>query len=142
MEAKLALVDSIECIKEKLTSQEYKEILENLAKVNVEQESEQESEQVHRRNSPSSPPLIKISIELSTFLGIPEDILISRRDVYNGIVKYVKDHDLQKPENKRVIDLTKPGGEPLRTLLKVPENAELTFFNLQRYLVMFHYYFD
>ena len=35
MDAKLALVDSIESIKEKLTSQEYKDILEKLADIKV-----------------------------------------------------------------------------------------------------------
>ncbi len=76
----------------------------------------------------------KISSELAAFLAVPEGDLIARPDVTKGITRYVKEHNLQKEENKRIIDLTKPGGEALVKLLNVPEGAELTFFNLQKYL--------
>jgi chromatin remodeling complex protein RSC6 len=76
----------------------------------------------------------KISAELATFLGVSEGEMIARPDVTKGITKYVKEHNLQKEENKRIIDLTKPGGEALVELLNIPEGAELTFFNLQKYL--------
>jgi hypothetical protein len=76
----------------------------------------------------------KISAKLAEFLGVSDGDLIARPDVTKGITAYVKKHNLQKEENKRVIDLTKPGGEALTDLLNVPSNAELTFFNLQKYL--------
>jgi chromatin remodeling complex protein RSC6 len=76
----------------------------------------------------------KISAELATFLGVSEGEMIARPDVTKGITKYVKEHNLQKEENKRIIDLTKPGGEALVELLNIPEGEELTFFNLQKYL--------
>lgn len=76
----------------------------------------------------------KISAELATFLGVSEGEMIARPDVTKGITKYVKEHNLQKEENKRIIDLTKPGGEALVELLNIPEGQELTFFNLQKYL--------
>ena len=76
----------------------------------------------------------KISAELAAFLGVSEGDLIARPDVTKGITKYVKEHNLQKEENKRIIDLTKPGGEALVDLLNVPPEQELTFFNLQKYL--------
>jgi len=76
----------------------------------------------------------KISTELATFLGVSEGEMIARPDVTKGITKYVKEHNLQKEENKRIIDLTKPGGEALIELLNIPEGEELTFFNLQKYL--------
>jgi len=179
MNAKLALVESIECIKEKISSQEYKEILVNLAKVFNEQRPNSDSgsdsgsderrkadeielipnievniwngtEVVHenlrtflsRRCLNDSDKLVKISIELSTFIGIPEtyreDILVSKQNIARSITKYIVIHGLQNPENKRIIDLTLPGGEELRTLLKVPKNIELTFFNLLKYLKV-HY---
>jgi chromatin remodeling complex protein RSC6 len=172
MDAKLALVDSIENIKEKLTSQEYKEILENLAKINVDSEtdlqyvrrSETDLQYVRRRqiNIDLIPNIeikywngtaiveknlrtfetgffkpIKISLELIAFLGIPgfsQDVFIYRPDIAKCIVQYIKEHNLQKVENKRLIDLTKPGGERLRILLGVPNGAELTFFNIPLYI--------
>lgn len=76
----------------------------------------------------------KISAELATFLGVSEGEMIARPDVTKGITKYVKEHNLQKEDNKRVIDLSKPGGEALVELLNIPSGEELTFFNLQRYL--------
>jgi len=193
MEAKLELVDSIENIKEKLTSQEYKEILENLAKIPVrepnipvkdssseeetsseeeeeeeeeetsseeeeeeETSSEEEEEEVNLPSIPSRREIrprraddpkypgpfypgpfyqtIKISTELSTFLGIDASILVTRLELTSYITKYIKDHNLQKEENKRIIDLSKPGGEQLRILFGIPDDGVLTFFNLQNYL--------
>jgi len=76
----------------------------------------------------------KISAELAAFLGVSEGEMIARPDVTKGITKYVKEHNLQKEENKRIIDLTKDGGEALIELLNIPKGQELTFFNLQKYL--------
>lgn len=76
----------------------------------------------------------KISAKLAEFLGVSEGDLIARPDVTKGITAYVKKHNLQKEENKRVIDLTKPGGEALIELLNIPQEETLTFFNLQKYL--------
>lgn len=75
----------------------------------------------------------KISIELATFLGISGD-MSSRPAVTSGIVKYVKEHSLRYGYKECSIDLKKPGGDALAKLLQVPDDAELTFFNLQRYL--------
>ncbi len=76
----------------------------------------------------------KISEKLANFLGVSDGDLIARPDVTKGITAYVKKHNLQKEENKRIIDLTKPGGKELVELLNVPDGSELTFFNLQKYL--------
>jgi chromatin remodeling complex protein RSC6 len=77
---------------------------------------------------------IKISTELANFLGIPEDVYITRPDITKCITKYIKEHDLQKKENRRIIDLTKSGGQVLKDLLRIPNDIELNFFNLQKYL--------
>ncbi len=76
----------------------------------------------------------KISQELAQFLGVSEGELIARPEVTKRITAYVKEHNLQKEENKRNIDLTKAGGEALIKLLNIQKDAELTFFNLQKYL--------
>ena len=76
----------------------------------------------------------KISSQLAAFFGVPEDTFITRPNVLKTLTKYIREHNLQNPNNKRIIDLDKPGGEPLRTLLNVPSDEVLTFFNIQRYL--------
>lgn len=77
---------------------------------------------------------VKISDELSTFLGFTVGEEMSRQSVTTTINKYVKDNDLQNPENRRYILLeTKESGLKLKALLRDPDQP-LTFFNIQRYL--------
>jgi chromatin remodeling complex protein RSC6 len=68
------------------------------------------------------------------FLGFPPDTEHSRNEVTTTINKYVKDHELQDPQNKRYIRLEgSPSAEKLKALLRNPDQP-LTFFNIQRYL--------
>ena len=75
-----------------------------------------------------------ISEELATFIGIPVGVMIARPDVTRALTKYILDNNLRNEQNKRIIDLNKPGGQALKEVLRVPDNEELTFFNLQKYL--------
>ena len=77
---------------------------------------------------------VAISPELARFIEVAEGTLVSRPYVTQVITKYIKDHNLQVENNRRIIDLNKPGGQPLRDLLKIPEGTEITFFSFQRYL--------
>jgi chromatin remodeling complex protein RSC6 len=77
---------------------------------------------------------VVISNELCLFLGFPPDTEHSRNEVTTTINKYVKDHELQDPQNKRYIRLEgSPSAEKLKALLRNPDQP-LTFFNIQRYL--------
>jgi upstream activation factor subunit UAF30 len=77
---------------------------------------------------------VVISNELCKFLGFPPDTEHSRNEVTTSINKYVKDHDLQDPANKRYIRLEgSPEADKLKVLLRNPDQP-LTFFNIQRYL--------
>jgi upstream activation factor subunit UAF30 len=77
---------------------------------------------------------VVISNELCEFLGFPKDTEHSRNEVTTTINKYVKEHDLQDPLNKRYIRLEgSPSAEKLKVLLRNPDQP-LTFFNIQRYL--------
>ena len=80
---------------------------------------------------------VPITEELCEFLGLQKDELYSRQSITQGINKYVKDHDLQNPENRRFILLESEHGLKLKTLLRDPDQP-LTFFNIQRYLKV-HY---
>ena len=73
-------------------------------------------------------------------MGIPADEKIARTDVTKKITGYVKEHNLQQADNKRVILLKGKYGKALAKVLSpvvdpvTGDSVDLTFFNLQRYL--------
>jgi len=71
-----------------------------------------------------------ISEELATFLGKPAGSEMARTDVTREINKYIRANSLQDKENGRKIIPDKP----LKALLKLEDNIELTYFNLQKYM--------
>ena len=70
-----------------------------------------------------------ISNELSNFLNLNKDDEIARTEVTSKVIAYIKEHNLQNPENKKTILLD----EKLKLLLEPGDNV-ITFFNLQTYL--------
>ena len=72
----------------------------------------------------------QISSELAKFLNEDVNNKVARTDVIKRIAAYVKEHNLENPENRRQI---KPDAA-LQKLLKVTQKDEVTYFNLQRYL--------
>jgi chromatin remodeling complex protein RSC6 len=76
---------------------------------------------------------VVITEELCDFLSLTRGELYSRQTITKTINKYVKDHDLQNPENRRFILLDSEPGLKLKALLRDPDQP-LTFFNIQRYL--------
>ena len=71
-----------------------------------------------------------ISKELATFLNIDENELIARTQVTKLINIYVKENNLQNPENKREIVMN----DALKKLVDIPDDVTLSFFNLQKYI--------
>ena len=71
-----------------------------------------------------------ITNELANFLGLPNDSQIARTDVTSKVIAYVKEHNLQNPDNKKQI----VPDEALSFILKAPEGDVITFFNIQTYL--------
>ena len=72
----------------------------------------------------------KISDELCDFMKRPRGSEVARTEVTQYIIKYINDHKLQYPQNRKII---KPNPE-LRSLLSVEAKDEVTYFNLQRYM--------
>ena len=71
-----------------------------------------------------------ITSELADFLGKDHGIEMARTQVTHEINSYIREHNLQDPSNgRRIIP-----DQALRTLLRVPQKDELTYFNLQRYM--------
>jgi hypothetical protein len=72
----------------------------------------------------------KISDELANFLGKPVGTEMARTDVSRHINSYIHDHNLQDVRNGRRIN----PDTKLRALLRIGQNEELTYFNLQKYM--------
>lgn len=71
-----------------------------------------------------------ISNELAKFLNKPEGSEMARTDVTREINKYIRANNLQDKENGRKIN----PDTKLRDLLKITDDVNLTYFNLQRYM--------
>ena len=71
-----------------------------------------------------------ISDELATFLGKEKGTLLSRTEVSKEIHKYISNNNLQDQLNRRIIN---PNAN-LKSLLKLKNGEQLTYFNIQRYL--------
>lgn len=75
-----------------------------------------------------------VSDELRKFLGLSKDELIARTEVTKRITAYCREHKLQNSKDRRMIDVN----GPLRKLLRLKKDENLTFFNLQKYMKV-HY---
>ena len=71
---------------------------------------------------------VGISKEMSKFAGWDSKDLKSRIDVTRNLCAYIKDNDLQKPEDKRKILPDKK----IRKLLRMEPGDELTYYQLQQ----------
>jgi chromatin remodeling complex protein RSC6 len=71
-----------------------------------------------------------ISNELANFLGLQNGDLLARTEVTTKVIEYVKQQNLQNPENKKQIV---PDAK-LKDLLQSADSDVITFFNLQTYL--------
>ena len=71
-----------------------------------------------------------ISAELAKFLGKANGTEMARTDVTKEINNYIREHTLQDKTNGRKIIPDKA----LKALLKVKDDDELTYFNLQRFM--------
>jgi chromatin remodeling complex protein RSC6 len=72
----------------------------------------------------------KISEGLCTFMNKPAGSEVARTEVTKYVINYIKEHNLQRPENKKFIN----PDEHLKTLLEVPEGDDLSYFNIQKYM--------
>jgi chromatin remodeling complex protein RSC6 len=71
-----------------------------------------------------------ITDELATFLGKTSGTEMARTEVSKEINQYIRENKLQDAQNGRII---RPDSK-LKKLLRVGNDEELTYFNLQRYM--------
>jgi upstream activation factor subunit UAF30 len=74
--------------------------------------------------------LSEIDSALREFLGLAEGEMIARSEVTKRINAYIKDNNLKHPDNGRVIVMD----DKLKKLLSPPEDVQITFLNLQKYI--------
>ena len=72
----------------------------------------------------------KISSELCGFMGREEGDEVARTEVTQFVIKYIAEHKLQNPENRKII----VPNESLQKLLGVNGEDEVTYFNLQKFM--------
>jgi chromatin remodeling complex protein RSC6 len=94
--------------------------------------------QKKRQNAKNSPSGFakpnKISNELCDFIGVPHGTEKSRTDITRFINAYVKEHNLNNPENRRFII---PDAK-LKAILNVKDGEEINYFILQK-LISHHF---
>jgi chromatin remodeling complex protein RSC6 len=71
-----------------------------------------------------------ISDQLCTFLGKPVGSQVARTEVTKFLASYIKEHQLQDTQNKKVIV---PDAN-LEALLNCDKSTELTYFTIQKYM--------
>ena len=94
-----------------------------------------DKERKNRRNKGQKKPSgfalpTNISNELCEFMSKEKGTMVARTDVTRFIIDYIKQKDLQNPENRKFInpDLA------LKKLLEVDDQDKLSYFNLQKYM--------
>jgi|TARA_R110002073_G_scaffold273256_5_gene436745 chromatin remodeling complex protein RSC6 len=72
----------------------------------------------------------RISDELCQFMDKEDGAEVARTEVTQFIIKYIREKELQNPENRKIIRPDKN----LKQLLGVEDGDEVTYFNLQKYM--------
>ena len=109
----------------------YKEVLKE--RKELQKKSNKNSKKKKKKNNLSGFAVpTKITKELAEFLNLDHDTEISRTDVTSLICKYIKDNNLQNPDNKKII----LPDDKLKKLFNgyLSEEDQLEFFNIQSYL--------
>jgi chromatin remodeling complex protein RSC6 len=63
-------------------------------------------------------------------MGLPKGEMCARTEVTKFVIKYIKQHNLQNTNDRRIIE----PNEELQKLLQVPKDEELTYFTIQKYM--------
>lgn len=109
---------------------EIKSLTKLVRKVRAHQEDPTGEKAAARSKSNGFNREVEIDADLRKFLNLADGELISRSQVTKSINAYVKENNLKHPDNGRVIVMD----DKLRALLAPPEDVQVTFLNLQKYL--------
>jgi len=73
---------------------------------------------------------VNISDELKNFMKLGKDDMVARTEATKFLIKYIKEHNLQNPADRRIIECD----DTLKKLLKVPTGESVSYFNIQGYM--------
>ena len=108
-----------------------KEIEKTIKKEKKYQLQQQNKKDVSAKRKPTGFAVPKnISDELCSFLGKPSGSEVARTDITSKLVEYVKNNNLENPNDKRIII----PDEKLKKLFNSCENDEITYFNMQKFI--------
>jgi len=114
------------------TQKDLKNLAKQVRRVNTRFDDPDGSKAKERAKNNGFNRAQRITPELASFLDVPEDEMLSRSAVTRRVNAYIRANELKHPENGRVIMIEKD--EKLKALLKVPEDEQLTYLNIQKYL--------
>jgi chromatin remodeling complex protein RSC6 len=114
------------------TQKDLKNLAKQVRRVNTRFDDPDGSKAKERAKNNGFNRAQRITPELASFLEVPEDEMLSRSAVTRRVNAYIRANDLKHPDNGRVIMIEKD--EKLKALLKVPEDEQLTYLNIQKYL--------
>lgn len=73
---------------------------------------------------------VPVSDELCKFFGLPIGSELARIDITRKIVAYIREHNLNRPDNKRMI----VPDVPLRKLFQLADGEEISYFSIQKHI--------
>jgi len=88
------------------------------------------SESVVKRKKTGLAVPRSVSDEMAEFMEIDKGSEVARTMVTARIVAYIKEHDLEKSDNRRII---LPDSK-LKTLFNCSDGDEVTYFNMQKFI--------
>ena len=124
--------DCLSSIKKQITNmQQEMKIIEKKVKAELKETGKGQKKPRKSNKSPSGfAKASRITPELSKFMSRESGVDVARTEVTQFIIKYIKEHNLQKIDNRRVIN----ADDNLKELLGLSDVDELTYFNLQKYM--------
>ena len=129
----LSIINTLSQLKTQITAASLQlKNLEKQVKKEMKNKNKEISKNKNRGNRKPSgfAEATQISDELCDFMGKEKGEKIARTEVTKYICNYIKENDLRKKDNKRIIN---PDNK-LKNLLGVSDSSEITYFNIQRYM--------
>ena len=95
----------------------------------LKKDSNKKKSKVARKPSGFAKPS-HITNTLCLFMKLPENTEVARTEVTQYIIKYIREHNLQHADTRKII----MPDEPLKQLLEIKDGDEVTYFNIQKYM--------
>ena len=123
---------SIESVLEEITAlrSDIKSLTKIVRKIKAKQDDPTGEKAASRAKNNGFNRKQAISEKLRNFLELPEGELVSRSTVTRAINNYVTENNLKHQDNGRILMLD----DKLKNLLQPPDDVQITFLNLQKYL--------